>query len=405
MGNIKVSKRDSCRICKGNMLIPWLRLKDMPLTDDLRKSKKEDEFLNDIVIYYCSECGTSQTLHDISYDNYYDNYSYTVSSSEFANDFMKKLATKVFDEYNLSKDSRVIEIGSGDGKQLLCFKELGADVFGFEPSSELCEVSMRIGVPVYPGLFNEDSLEDVPDRFRQADVIILTYTFDHIPEPANFLDNAMKLIDKENGLLIIEVHDLEKILERKEYCLFEHEHTIYMSRESLTRTLEKAGFEVIPKDLLDESECRGNSLLIIAKVKGDSVDESKLSKKFQGDIEIYNDFEKKLKISINNIDNFIIHNHTLGKKIAGFGAGGRGVMTLAAISSFQKIDYVCDNNKSMQGLITPKTHIPVVDPIHIKDNPIDIVIAFSYGYIDEIKKQVKSITSREIQVISLLDLL
>ena len=70
---------------------------------------------------------------------------------------------------------------------------------------------------------------------------------------------------KDNGVLIIEVHDLDLISERNEYCLFEHEHYTYLNKETMHQFLTSNGFELITYNLLDESEKRANSLLVVAK--------------------------------------------------------------------------------------------------------------------------------------------
>ncbi|WP_175400863.1 MULTISPECIES: class I SAM-dependent methyltransferase [Clostridium] len=405
MADIKIVKRNECRICGGHDLKKWLTLKDMPLTDDLRsKNNFKNEFTHNIDIYFCNDCHVSQTLDDVDYSNYYDTYNYTVGESDFANKFMRKLVDKLYSEFNLKKNSKVVEIGSSDGKQLSYFKKKGARVFGFEPSKELCALSREKGVSVYQGLFEENSINDLPSDLRKVDVVLLTYTFDHMPEPKKILLDIKKILDTENGILVLEIHDLKKILERKEYCLFEHEHTIYMSTETLERTLDKYGFELVTTDLLNESERRGNSLLAVIKLKKDN-SKKILENTFMDSFDTYEKFESELRNSIDKLDQFVIEAAKKGKTIAGFGAGGRGVMTLAAMKSSKAISYICDNNIFNEEMYTPKTHIKIVSPLKLVSDPVDILIVFSYGYIDEIRKQVLSLTKKDIKIVSLLDLL
>ena len=68
----------------------------------------------------------------------------------------------------------------------------------------------------------------------------------------------------KNGLVLIEVHDLDEIIERKEACLFCHEHTIYPSAASLAEMLRRAGLQPLSIELLDANVRRGNSLLMVA---------------------------------------------------------------------------------------------------------------------------------------------
>jgi len=404
MNKIDMIKRKKCRICGSENLKKWLTLKNMPLTDNIKYENLNSEFLNDMDIYVCESCFSSQTLTDISYNEYYNDYNYSVNQSEFANKFMDKLCNKLWEEYKLENGSKVLEIGSSDGSQLSYFKNKGAKVLGVEPSEKLCNISNNEGIPVFCGLFDENIMNNIPEDFTKVDLILLEYTFDHLPEPMSTL-NVIKGMLGKDGILVIEVHDLEKILERKEYCLFAHEHTIYMSKETVEDALDRAGFEVVSFDLLEENEKRGNSLLVSAKLKAEDShklihDNSKIY-----DLETYENFNKDLNSSLKKLNDFINDNINCGKRIAGFGAGGRGVMTLAAIPCGDKVSFICDNNPIMNGLYAPKTHIKIVDPSHLKENPVDILIVFSFGYITEIRQQVKNITDKDIEIINLLDIL
>ena len=404
MNKIYITKRKKCRICGNENLKKWVTFQNMPLTDNMKYENLNYEFLHNIDIYLCMSCFSSQTLTDISYNEYYNDYNYSVNQSQLANKFMNNLCDKLWRKYKLKNGCKVLEIGSSDGSQLSCFKNKGAKILGVEPSEQLCKISNNKGVPVYNGLFDKDIINKIPKDFIKIDLAILEYTFDHLPEPMSMLNTIKDMLNK-NGLLVIEVHDLEKIFERKEYCLFEHEHTIYLSKETMRSVLSRAGFEVIDFDLLEESERRANSLLLVAKLKGENGELTIHNESYIYNLETYEIFNKELNSSLKKLSEFINDNINSGKTIAGFGAGGRGVMTLAAIPYGNKISFICDNNTMMEGLYTPKTHIKIVNPSYLKENPVDILIVFSFGYIEEIKQQVKAITDKDIEVVNLLNIL
>lgn len=409
MSEIKVLQRDKCRVCGGSKLINWVHLPSMPLTDDLRFSGEgHKDFLYDIDVYFCSDCHTSQILHDIDYHGYYLDYNFTVAGSPFASNYMARLAQATFDQYHLPAGCTVVEVGSGDGKQLSCFKKLGARVFGYEPSASLCRASEAIGIPVHQGLFDEHSINDIPEEFRPADVLLLTYTFDHIPEPVTFLETARRLLNPETGLLIIEVHDLEKIMERREYCLFEHEHSIYLSVRTMQNVLARSGFSLLSTDLLEETEKRGNSLLIVAANSASVHAQQALSDAATGcsdEWANYQAFNDKMAESISRLDAFVDAQEAAGLRVAGYGAGGRGVMTLAAMRSAGKLKYLCDGNPAFHGRQTPKTHIPIVSPEKLADDPVDVLLVFSFGYIDEIRAKVANFPHAPARIVSLLEIL
>lgn len=381
----------------------------MPLTDDFRlPGDYTDEFLYDIDVYLCERCRTSQILHDIDYGGYYHDYSFTVGSSPFALQCMSRLAQAAFETYEMKKGCSVVEVGSGDGTQLSFFRSLGARVFGYEPSRALCRASEAIGVPVRQCLFDGRSAGDLPREFLPVDLLLLTYTFDHIPEPARFLDAARRILDPDKGLLILEVHDLEKILQRREYCLFEHEHAVYLSALTMQRLLDRCGFSLISTDLLPESERRGNSLLVVAALHGSRHSHRALPPLHNPTTDAwptYESFGEAIHAAIGKLDRFVDGHAAAGRRVAGYGAGGRGVMTLAAMHSSDKLKYLCDRNPAFSGRVTPKSHVRVVPPETLQDEPMDVILVFSFGYIAEIREHLSWIDRTPQEIVSLLDVL
>lgn len=407
----EIRQRQACRICGSAQLRRFMHFNDMPFTDDFVSERAMGtEFLAPLDIYWCPTCKTAQTQHDVEVTEYYQEYRYTVSSSPFAQRFMQKLADETFKRFGLKAGDNVIEVGSGDGYQLSCFQTLGARVLGFEPSDDLTRISTEKGVPVAQYLFGADTVREIPPEMRPAQVVLLTYTFDHLPEPLEFLQAVRDVLDPERGVLLIEVHDLEKIMERRETCLFAHEHSVYLSALTMKRLLARAGFKLLTTELVPEIDRRGNSLLIAASLEGS---------KYEPDVFIQNDalvamedwpvygaFGEAVDKSYAGLREYVRGKTRKGQRIAGYGAGGRGVMTLAmADLNSDDIAYVCDLNPSFYGLFTPRAHVPVVEPGRLLTDPVDEVIVFSFGYLNEIKQQLSEYTDRGGRLASLLDLL
>ena len=260
-----VHPRGGCRVCGSPNVPEFLDLGAAPFTDDfVTPESRGEEFVAPLKVAICRECWTAQTQHDVEVDEYYRDYNYSVAASPFAQRFMARLAQETLGRYASGPEARVLEVGSGDGAQLEQFQALGARVLGFEPSAELCATSRAAGVPVAECLFEAGTVGAIPADMRPADVVLLTYTFDHLPDPLPFLEAVGTVLDPSHGVLVIEVHDLEEIMRRRETCLFEHEHSVYLSRQSFRRLLERAGFVLLSTELLPARERRGNSLLVVA---------------------------------------------------------------------------------------------------------------------------------------------
>lgn len=109
--------------------------------------------------------------------------------------------------------------------------------------------------------------------------------------------------------------------------------------------------------------------------------------------------------SIAKLRAYVADRRGKGLRVAGYGAGGRGVMTLAAMAQPGEIAYVCDQNPSFHGYLTPGAHVPVVAPAKLIEDSVDEIVVFSFGYFQEIWDSLAEFRSIGGRVISLLDLL
>lgn len=400
-----IHHRRACRLCGSTRVREYLHFERMPFTDEfVRAERFGSEFLGDLGVYWCEDCRTSQTQHDVEVSEYYRDYRYTVSSSPFAQRFMRRLAEESFRRFGLRAGDRVLEIGSGDGYQLGCFRDLGARVLGFEPSADLTRAAREAGVETVQTLFNCEGVEQIPAGLRPAQVVLLTYTFDHLPEPKPFLELVRQVLDPERGILLIEVHDLARIVERREICLFEHEHSIYLTALTMKRLLESAGFRLLGDDVLPEKERRGNSLLIAACPATATAHASTYAARAT-DVALetwpaYEAFGADVRRGVARFRDQLRTERAAGRKLAGYGAGGRGVMTLAMAGvGPEDLAYLCDQNTSFHGLYTPATHIPVVAPEHVHRQPVDTLVVFSYAYMDEIRARLKPFEGRCVSIL------
>ena len=410
MSTPTITRINQCRACGSSHLQQFLNFPAMPFTDDfVTEANKGKEFSADIPVYICRDCLVAQTQHNVDVGDYYEDYQYSVGASGKASVFMRLLAENLRSRYYPAKSGvKVLEIGSGDGEQLLAFKQTGCNVLGYEPSSYLCKVAADKGIPSIQGLFDENSISALPQDFHSIDVIMLSYTFDHLPKPKPFLESCLRLLDPEDGLLVIEIHDLEKIIDRQEYCLFEHEHSIYLTEQTAQPLFEREGYAIIDFDLVPDEDRRANSLIIVAAPKTSSRAKAPVQprtpEKFK-DLAFYDRVGKDIATGIAHLEAFIEKSTQNGKKLAGYGAGGRGVMTLAAAGNANRLEFLIDRKPKKVGLLVPKSHIPLVDIPYFKEHPVDAILVFSYGYMAEIQKELIPLGYQPSQFYSLLDVL
>src|SRR5260370_22334383 len=114
---------------------------------------------------------------------------------------MQRLSEKIWRKYQFKPTDKVIEIGSSDGSQLSYFKKLGAKVLGFELSTPLVNEARRKGIDVIQQEFNDQAKDLIPVDQLPVQIVITTYTFDHISDPMDFLGSVKNVLDPRRGLL------------------------------------------------------------------------------------------------------------------------------------------------------------------------------------------------------------
>jgi SAM-dependent methyltransferase len=391
-----------CRICNYQLHKKIFHISDMPLTDDFIEvsGQTKKEYIRDIKIYHCGNCGINQNPDDFNHESYYQDYQYSTGHSEFTKRFMTAYAAATFEAFERTNNRAarsVLEVGSGDGQQLLSFKSLGVDILlGVEPSEYLAKIAENIGVKTVVDLFGTAMSSNIPSP---VDICLSSYTFDHVRQPLDYLKAAHKLL-VNGGILAFEIHDFGKIVERTEYCLFEHEHTIYLNDGDAKSLLEQTGFTLLSLNPLPPNLTRGNSLIVIAKKDGDfrlNFDAQKPCEKYELD-----DLQDRIMSTVERIDSWI-RDLPKTEALVGFGAGGRGVMTVAALSENKRVKALLDSNYQSNKYLAPKTRIPIVGPdswVQYKDA---YCIVFSYGYFQEILENLTLVGFKKERIISLLD--
>lgn len=147
-----------------------------------------------------------------------------------------------------------LDVGCGFGYVLAAAREAGFRVRGIEPDPNAAAVARRRIGNVEEGLLRDDS--------APADVLSTLDVIEHLRD----LDGFARLVrSKARALWVIKVPSSEGLLFRVAHLLriggavrrlwqagYAHPHTVYFDRRSLTRFLDRSGFEVVAVRYLSE---------------------------------------------------------------------------------------------------------------------------------------------------------
>ena len=105
-------------------------------------------------------------------------------------------------------------------------------------------------------------------------------------------------------------------------------------------------------------------------------------------LETYSRFAEQVKETKRKLLEFLIEAKRSGKKIAGYGAPGKGntLLNYCAIRT-DFLDYTVDRNPHKHGRFLPGTHVPIYPPDRIRETRPDYVLILPWNLKDEIIKQ------------------
>ena len=354
----------SCRLCRAERLAPVLTLDRAPhdVSYLLTPEQAEHDRPIRLEVFRCEDCGHVQLAQDPD-DSYYEDYLMTVSHSPQMHAFQCEQAEAFVTRFGL-QGRRVIEVGCGDGNYLGILRALGAHAIGIEPSARFREVAAAAGHTVLGGYVTAE--QRIPGG--PYDAFVTREVFEHVPDPSDFLQGIRRSLTPD-AVGLVEVPSIEQALERGRFFDFFPDHVNYWSVSTLARALERNGFLV-----LDVTRgMNGEYLQAVVRVD-DGRDLASLQRAVS---DVSGALRELLADCAAN-----------GRRVAAWGSGAKGLTSLAAAGA-EGIRYVVDSDPYKQGRLTPATHLPVVGPERLADDPVDVVILTALAYRDEIVAQLR----------------
>lgn len=391
----KIIKKNCCRICNGTDLVKFLDFGKMPLAGGFIKPEDagQDEAYP-LAVYFCRTCKEVQLLDVVAPEILFKDYRFLASTTKTLSTHFSNYAKEMKERF-LSEDSFVVEFGSNDGVLLKPFMDIGVEVVGVEPASNIAEIARSKGCIVINDFFNQESAQKIIDQYGQADMVCANNVFAHIDDMHEVM-KAIKMLLKPDGVYVFEVHYLLDLLNTLQYDMIYHEHLMYHSFTALTYLLDIFDMEIFE---VKRTPIHSGSIRIYSRNKNDrkeNIDSSvgeilKLEKEAGLDKEgtFFKFAQAVIKKGV-EIKNMVEKLKSEGKKIVGYGASGRAVihMNFSSLGK-DRIDYVVDESAERIGRLIPGVHVPIVSPEIFRKDKIDYAVLFAYNYEKEILEKEK----------------
>ena len=351
-----------CRICRSDKLDIFIRFDSVPARVErlLQRDELDQDKPIPMDVFQCTNCGFIQLERFLLPRNYYARYEQSPVFSETMRVYQQALAVELIKTHSLS-GKKILEAGCGDGYFASLLVNLGADVTAIEPGEPAAKMARDRGIRVINDYFSRN----LPLEQKSFDCFLSRLVISHIEDICGFMTAAKHFL-KPGGLGIVEFVNVRDAIETNRFFDFFPDYVNYFTPASFVQLLHRTGF-----DLISVSPCHNNeySLAAFSSPQEDS----------------FSFFEKSEQYK-EQIRTIIEDRHSRGRRMACWGAGGRGT-SLLVMSGIKRdrIAYVVDSSPSKQGLFTPGSHVPVYPPAHLLEDPVDTVIITAINFQNEIK--------------------
>lgn len=354
-----------CRLCHSEGTRVCLELKRMPRNIQrlLRKNELDADYSVSLRLRQCDRCGFVQ-LPPVLDSDYYDDYLMTTSHSLQMRDYQDDQAKDFVERFDL-QGKHVNEMGCGDGNYLSHLTAAGAIASGIEPSEKFRKLAIGRGFDVESGYVTSGRrLHGGP-----FDGFVTRQVLEHVPDIHDFLTGIRDNL-KEGAYGLIEVPSLEKALLDRRFYDFFPDHVNYFSQRTLRLSLELNGFEVLET----KSGMFGEYNIAFVRLPA---------------VEDLSQVQSTVNSLSLEIELFIAKTKSKGKKVAIWGAGGKGLSVMSA-ADVSLVDVLVDGDVHKQGLYSPLSHLLVQDPEILKnDSELGAVLITAMAYHKEILKQLR----------------
>ncbi len=384
----------NCRIC-NTITTQLLDLGNQPLANNYHE---QNEILDTfpLKLEYCENCFHVQLNCVIDPDILFKDYIYTSGTSNTGKKYFKQFAeTHYKPDQNKFK---ILDIACNDGSQLDAFKNIdeNAITVGVDPAENLSIISKAKGHDIYCDYFNESVCNVLLEKYKTFDVIIAQNVFAHINNPNDFLKSCKKLLSP-SGKLFIQTSQANMII-NNEFDTAYHEHLSFFNTYSMKMLCSNQNMVLYNTNRVD---IHGTSYLFeihngVGSGNTLGMLYYEMTKELYN-IDTYKRYPLKCNIYKNEFTNILLKYKLDNYNIIGVGSAAKSntLLNFCKIGN-DIIDFIIDENKLKQNLLTPGSNILITD-ISVLQN-LDttkkyVIVIFGWNYYNEILNKILNIVN------------
>jgi hypothetical protein len=361
-----IKKIKTCRNCNKKKLQRLFSLGNLSYTGKFPKKKNINIPKSEITLVKCGSCHLVQLDRNFNPNYLYDNnYGYRSGINQTMIDHLKNTTSFLSKKVKIQNGDYVLDIASNDGTLLNSYKKKVIKV-GVDPIiNKFKSFYKNIHYPINSFFSYKEILKKkIKNKFK---IITALSVFYDVKNPNKFLNDISRIINKKNGIFLLEHADLYSIIKNNLFDTICHEHLEYYSVEVIVQMMIKNNLRVFS---ISHNEINGGSktFLICHKdanyrtnpmiIKKYINLENKLGVKNK---KCYQNLFKRI-VKLRKMLMLIIKKINEEKKIIhGYGASTKGNVLLQFYNITKKqIPFIADRNLKKNNCYTPGTKMKII---------------------------------------------
>jgi SAM-dependent methyltransferase len=392
--------RTTCRVCGSTALKPVISLGEQHLQGSFYKEGKEVPPLRkiDCSLVRCdptedeTACGLLQMRKSVPPSVLYSAYWYRSGTNNTMRAHLAEIAKTAATMVGKTQAS-VLDIGCNDGTLLRAYPKKFRK-YGVDPSDIVREIKDK-DIKAVNDLFPSPELDRVLGK-KKLDVVTSIAMFYDLEDPVAFARSVARYLAPE-GIWIVEMSYMPKMLEMNSYDTICHEHLEYYSLAVLEKIMDAAGLKVVR---VEENDINGGSIrCYVAKKESHKHNDPAwradiaAMRQREFDLELdtdkpYQHFQDRINVHREKLLSLLKKLRGEGKKIHIYGASTKGNTILQWCGIDNRIvEYAAERNPDKYGARTLGTDIPIISEAESRQMKPDYYLVLPWHFEEEFLKR------------------
>lgn len=390
-----IAAAPSCLFCRTPLRRTFVDLGMSPLCESYLTVDQVNrmEPFYPLHVRVCEKCYLVQLEQYVSPEHIFTEYAYFSSYSDSWLRHSSNYVDMISKRLGLDARSLAVELASNDGYLLQYFVKKGIPALGVEPAVNVARVAERKGVPTLVKFFGRQTAREMVAAGQSADLVIGNNVLAQVPDINDFV-GGIRILLKPSGVATLEFPHLVRLMQENQYDTIYHEHFSYFSLISVEKIFAAHGLVLFD---VDEIPTHGGSIRIYLRHGEDSskpVTSAVLKLRIQeltlglDRMETYANFAEQVAESKRALLELLIRLRREGKRVAGYGAPGKGntLLNYCGIRT-DFLEFTVDRNPYKHGRFLPGTHIPIFPVEQIRERRPDYILILPWNLKTEIVNQ------------------